>query len=74
MQKEIRASLWLRAFNWDNESARLVIIYRNHNVITFFNVSEAAFANFKNAIFKSRYINAMKRNPAFPFNFAEKRL
>jgi hypothetical protein len=73
MEKQFRASLWLRAFNWDIDSARLVIIYRNHSVISFFNVSEETAEEFMNAIFKSRYIRAMKRNPAYPFNFAKKR-
>jgi len=73
MHKELRSSLWLRAFDWDLESARLVIFYRNRNVITFFDVSDEAAEKFINAIFKFRYIEVMKKNPAFPFNFAGKR-
>jgi hypothetical protein len=73
MYKELKASLWLRAFDWDLESTRLVIFYRNRNVITFYNVSEETAEKFINAIFKFRYIQVMKRNPAVPFNFAEKR-
>jgi hypothetical protein len=73
MHKELRTSLYLRAFDWDLESARLVIFYRNRNVITFFNVSDETAEKFINAIFKFRYVEVMKRNPAVPFNFAEKR-
>ncbi len=73
MHKEFRASLWLRAFDWNAESGHLMIYYRNHNVITFFNVSEEAAEKFNHAILKSRYIKIMKRKNVFPFNFAKKR-
>ena len=74
MHKVFKASVWLREFTWDIESASLKVVYRNLDEITFFNVSEEIANSFSEAIFKARLIKVMKSNPACPYNFAKKRL
>jgi hypothetical protein len=74
VHKVFKASVRLREFTWDIESARLKEIYRNLDEITFFNVSDEIANSFIEAIFKARFIKVMKLNPDCPYNFAKKRL
>jgi len=74
MHKDLRTSVRLRSFTWNTETATLKIVYRSGDEITFYNLSEETVETLLKAIFKSRFINVMKRNPAIPHNFAKKSL
>lgn len=69
MHREFRYSLRLRAFTWNAEAATLRIVYRNNDEITFFNISEETAKLFVKVFFKVRFIQIMKTNPIFPFNY-----
>jgi hypothetical protein len=73
MNKVFKASVFLREFYWDIESASMKVVYRNLDEITFFNVTEEIANSFNKAIFKARFIKTMKSNPAYPYNFAKNR-